>query len=133
MLTGMGYTTGSLATGGIVKGQFHVQLIECVGNASSQNVTAVLAVTNTGPNTLVYIGGNSDGSLAVDSYGSTIKPYNSAGKQYDLPSGTVVRVEIDRIEPVSPGTPMFQILRISFGSGHNNTIDFRNVPIVWAN
>ena len=130
----MGYEDiARVATGGMVKGQFRVQLIECVGNASSQNVTAVMSVTNTGPNAFVFIGGNLDGSLAVDSYGSTSKPYNSAGHQYDLPSGVTVRVEIPRIEPVRPGTAMFQMLRISFGGGKGSTIDFRNVPIVWSN
>lgn len=120
-----------VVTEGTVKGQFRVQLIECIGNTSSQSVTAILAVTNTGPNTHFYIGGSSNGSMAVDSYGSTVKPYNSAGKHYDLPSGVVVRVEIDRIEPVRPGTPGFQTLRVSLGVGDNNIIDFRNIPIIW--
>lgn len=133
-LTGIGgYNNAGILMGGTVKRQFNVQLIECVGNASSQSVTAVMAVTNTGPNAFVYIGGSLNGSVAIDSYGSTSKPYNSAGHQYDLPSGVVVRVEIDRIEPVRPGTPMFQSLDISFGSGKDNTVRFRNVPIIWTN
>lgn len=133
-ITGVGgYDNAGVLTGGLVKGQFRVQLIECVGNASSQNVTAIMTVTNTGPNAYVYIGGSLNGSVAVDSDGRTSKPYNSAGHQYDLPSGVVVRVEIPRIEPVRPGTPMFQSLDISFGGGKDNTVRFRNVPIVWTN
>ena len=120
-------------TRGTVKGQFQVQLIECVGNASSQNVTAIMLVTNTGPNAYLYIGGSLNGSVAIDSHGMTSKPYGSAGQQYDLPSNVTVRVEIPRIEPVRPGTPMFQSLGISFGTGANNMIYFRNVPIVWSN
>lgn len=132
-ILGMGYGNVGVLTGGLVKGQFQVQLIECVGNASSQSVTAVMAVTNTGPNAYVYIGGSLNGSVAIDSYGSTSRPYGSAGQQYDLPSGVVVRVEVPRIEYVRPGTPAFQSLTISFGGGKDNTVRFRNVPIVWTN
>ena len=130
---GQGYHNLGITTGGLVKGQFRVQLVECVGNASSQNVTAVLAITNTGPNSYQFIGGSLDGTVAIDSYGSTSKPYGSAGVQCDLPSGVVVRVEVPRLEPVRPGTPMFQSLRVSIGSGKDNIVNFRNVPIIWSN
>lgn len=129
---GYGNAIGTV-TSGTVKGQFHVQLVECVGNASAQSVTAVLSVTNTGPNAFKYIGGSLDGSLAIDNFGATSKPYGSAGQQYDLPSGVVVRVEIPRIEPVRPGAEFFQILSISMGGGKDNMVSFRNVPIVWTN
>jgi hypothetical protein len=132
-ILGMGYDNVGILTGGLVKGQYRVQLVECLGNASSQNVTAVLAVTNTGPNSRLFIGGSLDGSVAIDINGYTAKPYSSAGVQYDLPSGVVVRVEIPRIEPVRPGTPMFQSLTITVGSGQGNSVRFRNVPIVWTN
>ena len=133
MGTNYGTVVGPV-TEGVVKRQFRVQLIECIGNASAQSVTAMIAITNMGPNAHLYIGGNSDGSMAVDEYGVTSKPYNSAGVHYDLPSGVTVRAEVDRINPVRPGAAMFQTLRISIGSGNkDNIVDFRNVPIVWEN
>lgn len=128
---GFGNLGVGTVTSGTVDRQFYVQLIECVGNTSAQSVTAIMAVTNNGPNAYRYIGGSLNGSVAIDSNGYTSKPYNSAGKQYDLPSGVTVRVEIDRIEPVAPGTPSFQSLTISLGSGQNGSVMFRNVPIVW--
>jgi hypothetical protein len=130
---GMGYDNAGILTGGLVQGRYRVQLVECLGNASSQNVTAILAVTNTGPDSHQFIGGSLDGSVAVDMNGYTAKPYDSAGVQYDLPSGVTVRVEIPRIEPVRPGTPMFQSLTVTVGSGQGNSVRFRNVPITWTN
>ncbi len=124
---------GAYTTGGLFKRQFHVQLVECVGSASLQNVTAVLTITNDGPDTGLYIGGNSDGSLAVDNLGNTSKPYSSAGRYYKLPYGVTVKVEVERIGPVRPGTSMFQILSVSVGSGENSVVSFRRVPIAWAN
>jgi hypothetical protein len=124
---------GGVLTGGYVKGQYSVQLVECTGNASSQSVTAVITITNTGPNDRAYIGGSLDGTVAIDSNGATAKPYSSAGVMYNLPSGVVVRVAVEDIGPVRPGTPMFQSLQISIGSGRDNTVNLRNVPIVWTN
>lgn len=121
-----------IGTSRLVKGKYAVQFVECIGNASDQSVTAVLSITNTGPNGYEYIGGSLDGSLAIDNNGYTSKPYNSVGSQYDIPSGATVRVEIPNINPVRPGTPVFQVLRISIGSGKGNMVDFRNVPIVWS-
>ncbi len=92
-----------------------------------------MAVTNVGTNSSAYIGGSLNGTMAIDSNGSTIKPYSSAGTYYELPSGVTLRVEIDRLQPVMPGTPMFQTLRVSIGSGNDNVADFRNVPITWMN
>jgi hypothetical protein len=63
-------------------------------------------------------------SVLTDPYG--------AGINYQLPSGVMVRAEVPRIEPVAPGTPMFQTLRISLGGGSDMFVDFRNVPIVWT-
>jgi hypothetical protein len=96
-------------------------------------VTAIVTVTNNGPNDRRWIGGSLDGTFAVDVNGITSKPYNSAGINYQLPSGVMVRAEIPRIEPVAPGTPMFQTLRVSFGGGSDKFVDFRNVPVVWTN
>ncbi len=130
---GSGYDNVSTVGSLLSRGQFRVQLVECVGNAGSQSVTAVLAVTNRGPNTHCYIGGSVNKSVAIDDWGYTSKPYNSVGTHYDLPSDVVVRVEVPRIEPVRPGTPKFQILRINIGSGESSLATFRNVPITWSN
>ncbi len=135
-MAGGNYTgTTAVITEGVAKKYFRVQLVECIGYASSQSVTAVIAVTNTGPNDHLYIGGSTDGTMAVDEYGVSSKPYSSTGTHYELPSGVTVRVEVDRINPVRPGAALFQTLRISIGSGdrQTNVVDFRNVPIVWEN
>ncbi len=128
---GYGGTGGGIGRTAVVNRQFRVQLVECVGSASDQSVTAVLAVTNTGPNTTAYIGGSCNGSVAIDDFGSTAKPYACSGTYYDLPSGVTVRVEIPNINPVRPGTAMFQSLQINIGSGKDNMADFRAVPITW--
>jgi hypothetical protein len=114
-------------------GQFHIRLIECTGSTTLQSVTAIIEITNTGTNSRAYIGGSTNGSLAVASDGSTIKPYSSTGKYCELPTNVTVRVAIERIEPVMPGTPFFQILRIGIGDGNDNKAEFRHVPIVWTN
>ncbi len=131
MLTGYGGTGVGIGGTVVVKRQFQVQLVECVGSVSGQSVTAVLAVTNVGPNDSAYIGGACNGSVAIDDFGSTAKPYACSGTYYDLPSGVTVRVEIPNINPVRPGTAMFQSLQINIGSGKDNIADFRAVPIVW--
>jgi hypothetical protein len=119
--------------GGMVRGQYYVELVRCVGSSSAQEVTAVVAITNQGPGGGLYVGGSSDGTLSVDGFGNTAKPYGSAGTYYEFPSGVTITAEVPRIGPVRPGSAVFQILRISVGSGDGNTIDFRNVPIVWEN
>jgi hypothetical protein len=134
ILTGIG---GYLGTGVgigstvVVKRQFHVQLVECVGSVSEQSVTAVLAVTNTGFNDSAYIGGSGDRTVAIDSYGTTAKPYAFSGTFFELPSGVTVRVEVPKIGPVHPGATVLQSLKINIGAGKDNIAGFRNVPIVW--
>jgi hypothetical protein len=133
ILTGTG---GHLGTGVgigstvVVNRQFRVQLVECVGSASEQSVTAVVAVTNTGFNESAYIGGSGNGTVAIDSYGTTTKPYAFSGTFFELPSGVTVRVEVPNIGPVHPGAA-FQSLQINVGNGKYNIADFRNVPITW--
>ena len=128
-----GNVNNRVITSGIINGQFRVQLVECTGNASSQNVTAIITVTNIGQNAKMWIGGSTDGTLAIDSYGITSKPQSGSGGLYDLPSGVTIRVEVKKIEPVRPDTPMFQILKINVGSERDNVVQFKNVPIVWTN
>ena len=118
-------------SGGISRaGQYSAQVVECVGNAGNQSITLVLMITNTGPNTQQFICGNSGGTMAVDVYGNTLKPYSNTGINTELPSGVPVRVTIARLEPIPPGTPMLRTVRVSIGT-RNNMLEFRNVPIVW--
>ena len=126
------YPTAPSGGGGAISraGQYTGQIVEVVGNAGNQNVTVVVMITNTGPNTRQYIGGNGDGTMAVDVNGNTLKPYSSTGVNTELPSGVAVRVTVARMEPIPPGTPMLRTLRISVGT-RNNMLEFRNVPIVW--
>ena len=118
-------------SGGISRaGQYSAQIVECFGNAGSQNVTLVVMITNNGANTRQFIGGNGDGTMAIDVSGNTIKPYSSTGVNTEFPSGVPVRVTIARMEPIAPGTPMLRTVRVSIGT-RNNLLEFRNVPIVW--
>ena len=117
--------------GGVSRaGQYTGQIVEVTGNAGNQNVTVVVMITNTGANTRQYIGGSTDGTMAVDVNGNTLKPYSSTGVNTELPSGVPVRVTIARMEPIPPGTPMLRTVRVSIGT-RNNMLEFRNVPIIW--
>ena len=119
------------SSGGISRAeQYSAQIVECSGNAGNQSVTLVVMITNTGPNTRQYIGGNGDGTLAIDVHGNTLKPYSSTGVNTELPSGVPVRVTIARMEPIPPGTPVLRTVRVSIGT-RNNMLEFRNVPIIW--
>lgn len=128
--TAMGISDNS---SGIVLGQYQVSLVECIGNASAQSVTAVVIITNRGPNDKQFIGGSLNNTIAIDNYGTSYIPYNSAGVLTDLPTGVPVRVNINRIEPVMPGISMFRLLRVSIGGKAKSSVEFRNVPIVWGN
>jgi hypothetical protein len=131
MLTGYGGMGVGIGSTVVVNRQFRVQLVECVGSVSGQSVTAVVAVTNTGFNDSAYIGGSGDGTVAIDSYGTTAKPYAFSSTHYELPSGVTVRVEVPNIGPVHPGASVLQSLKINIGNGKDNIADFRAVPVAW--
>jgi len=109
--------------------KFSVQIIECFGNASTQEIAVVLMITNNGFNERRWIGSASN-TMAVDNQGNTLKPFRSAGVLLDFPTGVPVRVTIERMGPIFAGTPMLRILRVEIGSS-KNIVEFRNVPIVW--
>lgn len=70
-------TGAALGLSGVatVGGRYQVQIVECIGNASSQQVVAVFAVTNRGTNVdNIFIGGSPNSTLAIGGYGVTHKP-----------------------------------------------------------
>ena len=130
LLGSCGFLHPHVPTGGSSTGQYLVTLSDCRGNAGTQDLTVVVTVVNKGTNQKRFVGGSSDGTMAVDVTGKTLKPYSSAGVQVDLPTGVPVKVTIERFGPIIQGTPMLRTLRVSVGSS-NNIVEFRNVVIIW--
>jgi hypothetical protein len=112
-------------------GEYSGTIVECTGNTADQDLTVVLMITNTGFNDAQYVGGATTGTMAIDSRGNTLKPlYESLGNYYEFPTGTTVRVTIENLGKIMPGTLMLQTLRVGIGST-NNQLEFNDVLIVW--
>ncbi len=110
-------------------GQYVATLVHCTGNTTEQELSVVLMITNTEFNAEAWVGGYG-GTVAIDGRGNTLTPYHSAGYFHDFPTGVAVRVTIERLGKIMPGTMMLQSLTVSIGSS-GNVVEFRNVPIVW--
>ena len=108
-----------------------VELLEVVGNRSAQEVRVVIMVTNRQANqNHVNVGGQCNGTEAIDDQGRTSKPHSCSGVTVNLPTNVPVRVSIERFSPVF-NTNRFRHLQINIGHQEQNRAVFRNVPILW--
>jgi hypothetical protein len=110
-------------------GNYSGTIVECIGSTAEQELTVALMITNTGFNDEQWVGGASNGTTAVDSKGNTLKPYSNMGHFYEFPTGTAVRVTVERLGKIMPGTLMLQTLKVSIGT--ENMLEFHDVLIAW--
>jgi len=113
-------------------GNYSVTLLECNGNRSTQEINIVVMITNKGVNESLYVGGVSDGTMAIDNYGNTLYP-SAAASKYEFPTGVSVRVAVRPFKLVEPRTSMLRSFRLGLVGASTKAVEFRNVPIRWVN
>ena len=123
---------GDRPTGGRMvafQGNYTVQIVECTGSRSNQQIEIVLMITNKGVNSGFYIGGDVYGTMAVDNYGNTLYP-SGYGSHYEFPTGVPVKIVMRPMKLADPRTSMLSYLKIGIGDA-KKIVEFRNIPITW--
>ncbi len=110
-------------------GNYSGTIVECIGNTAEQELTVTLMITNSGLNDEQWVGGAGNGTMAIDNKGNTLTPYSNMGNFYEFPTGTAVRVTVERLNKILPGTLKLQTLKVSIGT--ENMLEFKDVLIAW--
>lgn len=109
--------------------KFNIEIVDCIGNSAEQKFELTLKITNKSTNeSNLCIGGNCNGSSAVDKDGNSYKPDRCAGDCKDFPTNVPVKVKI-LFEKVLPTVTDMEVIKLTVG--YKGTVELRNVKINW--